>query len=374
MVNQTLIEYAGFVQLPVVGGAVATNLAALQQALQDLQPPKHSLLVLPELWGTGFAYQKLPHLQDSVNRLDEELRCLAARFGILLVGSLPEKNPQLEGFFYNTLKVIGVDGCYGVYRKNHLFPGEEAAFCGWPFYSPPVQTPLGSFGCMVCYDIRFPQIARSQCQQGADMLLCVAEWPAKRIEHLRALAISRAIENQTYVAVCNGVGKNGDLDLGGHSLIIAPDGKVLCEAGTGAAAEVVIMQWSLKEEAQRQFRSFAEAPFPLSAQVKIGTPEACAEDAEKRSSVGQRVIFIRIDVKGSFAAAVDVLECARQQGDHLVVAAELPENECQKQNTNDEQLLTPYAALGCVGTIFPLAKMTVAIENRLKLCSYMVLP
>jgi hypothetical protein len=201
----------------------------------------------------------------------------------------------------------------------------------------------------------------------------VAEWPAKRIEHLRALAISRAIENQTYVAVCNGVGKNGDVDLGGHSLIISPDGKVLCEAGTDAAVEVVTMHWSLKEEVQRQFRSFTEAPFHLSAPMKMGTPEACAEDAEKRCSVGQRVIFIRIDVKGSFAAAVDLLECARQQGDHLVVAAELPENECQKQNTNDQQLLTPYAALGCVGTIFSHAKMTVAIENRLKRCSCLVL-
>ncbi len=374
MVNQTLIEYAGFVQLPVVAGAVATNLTALQQALQDMQPPKHSLLVLPELWGTGFAYQDLPHLQNSVIRLDEELRCLAARFGILFAGSLPEKNPQLEGFFYNTLKVIGVDGCYGVYRKNHLFPGEEAAFCGWPFYSPPVQTPLGSIGCMVCYDIRFPHIARSQCQQGADILLCAAEWPAKRIEHLRALAISRAIENQTYLVVCNGVGKNGDVDLGGHSLIISPDGKVLCEAGAEAAAEVVTMHWSLKEEAQRQFRSFAEAPFPLSAPMKIGSPEACAEDAEKRSSIGQRVIFIRLAVNGSFAEAVDLLESARRHGDHLVVAAELSEAECQKQKTIDQQLLTAYAALGCVGTIFPCATMTPAIESRLKRCSYLVLP
>ena len=374
MINQTLIKYAGFVQLPVVAGAVATNLAALQQALQDLQPPKHSLLVLPELWGTGFAYQDLPNLQDSVARLDEELRCLASRFGILFAGSLPENNPQLDGFFYNTLKVIGVDGCYGVYRKSHLFPGEEAAFCGWPFYSPPVQTPLGSFGCMVCYDIRFPQIARSQCQQGADMLLCAAEWPAKRIDHLRALAISRAIENQTYMVVCNGIGKNGDVDLGGHSLIISPDGKVLCEAGTEAAAEVVTMQWSLKEEAQMQFKSFANAPFPLSTQMKIGTPETCAEDAEKRSCVGQRVIFIRLAINDSFTEAVDLLECARRQGDHLVVAADLSEPKGPKQNANDQQLLTPYAALGCVGSIFSLTKMTVEVENRLKRCCYLVLP
>ena len=374
MAHQALVEHAGFVQLPVVAGAVATNLAALQQALQDLQPPKHSLLVLPELWATGFAYQALPHLQDSVLRLDEELRCLSARYSVLFAGSLPEKNPQLEGFFYNTLKVIGIDGCYGVYRKNHLFPGEEAAFCGWPFYAPPVQTPLGLLGCMVCYDIRFPHIARSHCQQGAHMLLCAAEWPAKRIDHLRTLAISRAIENQTYVVVCNGVGMNEDVDLGGHSLIISPDGKVLCEAGAEAAAEVVPMQWSLKEEAQRQFRSFAEAPFLLSASMKIGSPEACVEDAEKRSCVGQRVIFIRIAINDSFAGAVDLLESARRQGDHLVVAAELSEAENQKQKKIDQHLLTAYAALGCVGTIFPCATMTAAIENRLKRCSYLVLP
>ncbi len=374
MANQTLIEYAGFVQLPIVTGAVATNLAALQQALQDLQPPKHALLVLPELWGTGFAYQDLPHLQDSVIRLDEELRCLAARFDVLFAGSLPEKNPQRDGFFYNTLKVIDVDGCCGAYRKNHLFPGEEEAFCGWPFYSAPVQTPLGIFGCMVCYDIRFPQIARALCQQGADMLLCAAEWPAKRIDHLRALAISRAIENQTFLVVCNGVGKNGGVQLGGHSLIISPDGKVLYEAGTEATAEVVTIQWSLKEEAQMQFRSFARDPFPLSAQMKIGTPEACVADAEKRSCAGQRVIFIRLATNDSFTEAVDLLECARRQGDHLVVAADLSGPQGKKQKNIDQQILTPYAALGCVGTIFPCATMTAAIENRLKRCSYLVLP
>lgn len=86
------------------------------------------------------------------------------------------------------------------------------------------------------------------------------------------------------------------------------------------------------------------------------------------------MIFIRIAVNDSFAGAVDLLERARRQGDHLVVAAALPEAECQKQKNIDQQRLRAYAALGCVGTIFPLATMTPAIENRLKRCSYLVLP
>ncbi|MBU1566398.1 MAG: hypothetical protein KJ630_12330 [Proteobacteria bacterium] len=374
MASQTLIDYAGFVQLPVVPGAVAVNLASLHQALQRLQPPKHALIVLPELWATGFAYQDLQQLQDSVVRLDEELRCLADRFDILLAGSLPEKKLGQDDVFYNTLKIVGVDGSYGFYRKKHLFPGEEKAFCGWPFSSPPVQTPLGNFGCMICYDIRFPDIARSQCQQGADMLLCASEWPAKRIHHLRALAISRAIENQTYLVACNGIGRSGTVDLGGHSLIVSPDGKVLCEAGVEESAEVLELQWSVQDEARGQFRSFAVATFPFSAQMKIVTPEACAEDTEKRWRAGQRVVFIRLEINDSFAMAVDRLERARHLGDHLVVAADFPESGWQNKHNTCRNLLIAYAALGCVGTIFPFEKMTSAIEHRLKDCSYLVLP
>lgn len=187
----TLIDSVGFVQIPVVRGEVSRNLNSLQQAIQELQPPPKTLLVLPELWGTGFAYHVLQDLPGEIEHLYEALRVLASRYDILLAGSLPEAIPEKKNLFYNTLTIIGAQGSCGSYRKQHLFPGEEVAFCPSHLLSPPITTPYGRFGSMICYDIRFPEIARHQCQQGADMLLCPAEWPTRRIAHLRALAIAR---------------------------------------------------------------------------------------------------------------------------------------------------------------------------------------
>lgn len=373
MQNRALIDFVGFVQLPVIPGAVNNNLAHLQQALQDLQPPRRSLLVLPELWGTGFCYQELDNLQDDIARLNLELQSLAVKYDILLAGSLPEKVSGKDRYYYNTLRIIGKDGCYGQYRKQQLFPGEEVAFSGWTAHPLPVKTPFGTFGCMICYDIRFPDIARAQCQQGADMLLCASAWPEKRIEHLRALAIARAIENQTYLAVCNGIGKNGELDLGGHSLIVSPDGKVLIEAGIGTSAAFTPVQWSLKEETQRQFNSFAVAPFPLLNEMKIVSADSCAADAEKRSRAGQRVILIHMEIDGSLAVDVDALECARCLGDHLVVAARISNLQQASGDTGVDPLVA-YAALGCVGAIFPISSMTALIEQRFKQCCSLILP
>ncbi len=370
MRQQALIDYAGFVQFPVVAGAVTTNLASLHRAIHALQPSQHTLIILPELWGTGFAYEQLSHLQPSVVHLEEELHSLATQFNCIFAGSLPEEVPELEGFFYNTIKVIGPDGYYGKYRKNQLFPGEEKAFCAWPFSSSPIRTPHGSFGCMICYDMRFPHLARSQCQQGADLLVCSAQWPAQRIEHFRSLAISRAIENQTYLVACNSVGKNKNVDLGGNSLVISPEGKVLYEAGANADAAVIGLEWSSKQTAQTHFKSFALAPFSVLASMKISSPETCAENAEARYRAGQRVVFIRVEAQQSFSDALGRLEHARCQGDYLVVAV----NDLQTQFEDERNVLLPYAGLGCVDSVFIAGKMSAATEYRLKQCSFLTLP
>ena len=227
---------------------------------------------------------------------------------------------------------------------------------------------------MICYDIRFPDIARGQCQQGADLLLCSSAWPAKRIEHLRALAIARAIENQTYLASCNGIGRNGEFDLGGHSMIVSPDGKVLCEAGMAARAAFIPVQWSLKEETQRQFNSFAASPFPLLNEMKIVTADSCVDDVEKRSHAGQRVILVHLKIGGSLVADIEALECARCLGDHLVVAAKNSDLQQQASGEGSVNPLVVYAALGCVGAIFPFAFMTPSIEQRFKQICSLILP
>jgi predicted amidohydrolase len=87
----------------------------------------------------------------------------------------------------------------------------------------------------ICYDLRFPEMFRVYAAAGAKLILMVAEWPETRIEHWRTLLLSRAIENQVYIAAVNKVGRSQGADLGGRSVIVDPWGERLVEGGTEEA-------------------------------------------------------------------------------------------------------------------------------------------
>lgn len=86
-------------------------------------------------------------------------------------------------------------------------------------------------GMMICYDIRFPELARRLALVGAKILFVPAEWPHPRLHHWRTLLQARAIENQMYVVACNRVGVSGSTEFFGHSMVIDPWGEVIAEGG-----------------------------------------------------------------------------------------------------------------------------------------------
>ncbi len=101
------------------------------------------------------------------------------------------------------------------------------------------QTPWGVCGLAVCYDLRFPELFRVYAAAGAPLMLLVAEWPRRRIEHWRALLRARAIENQCFVAAVNRTGESRGEAFGGHSLALDPWGETLVEGG-GAPALLTV--------------------------------------------------------------------------------------------------------------------------------------
>ncbi len=255
MVQDNKLQNVGFVQFPIIAGDVEGNLHGLCLHLEEMQPVRNSLLVLPELWVTGFHYRRMSVLVGEIPRVFEKLTVLANQFGIYLAGSYPEKNR--EGKFFNSLFVIGKDGSYGPYRKQQLFPGEEVVFVPETTKPQLLSTPHGNIGAIICYDLRFPGISRSLCQQGAEVLICSALWPKRRIGHWESLLIARAIENQIFVVGCNGVGFNGKIELGGNSLIISPEGVVLSRGDEKQDGAVVELDWSIMTSFRDQFNSVA---------------------------------------------------------------------------------------------------------------------
>ncbi len=347
----------GFLQFAVCPADPEANLHSLAIALESLHPAADSLLVLPELWATGFCYERLGQLARPLAGVRAEVLRLAARYHVLLAGSLPE---AIDGGkrCYNTLQLDGPEGPLGCYRKTHPFPGEERAFDASLAPPRPLSTPWGSLGCLVCYDLRFPELARLQAMQGADLFLCPAQWPRARLSHLHALAVARAIENQAYMVVCNALGSNNGIPLGGGSLIVAPDGTVLSLADERPAATAVAIDWGLVEEARRPFRSFPVAPLLGTAADKVVPLAAAMDELAARAWAGQRIVCCRLlEAETLPYCPMTRLEALRRQGDFLVVAV---------VGANAAAVALHVAALACVDMVVALGEGQEEEQERLR--------
>jgi predicted amidohydrolase len=201
------------------------------------------LVVLPELWLHG-AFDPAPW-PDGAEPLHGEtaqaMREAAMDCGVVLhAGSIVERTP--DGRLYNTSLVFDAEGeLLAGYRKIHRFGfdrGEAAVMSagGHPatFDLPDLDgSTITRIGLATCYDVRFPELYRALLDDGAQTVLQVAAWPARRVEHWRTLTLARAIENQTFVVACAAAGTQADIEMSGHSLVVDPWGEILAEGGDG---------------------------------------------------------------------------------------------------------------------------------------------
>ena len=197
--------------------------------------PQADFAVLPELWIPG-AFD-LPLAREVAAPLDSpvitRIREMAATASTWVhAGSYAERLP--DGRTFNTAVLIGPDGeIVATYRKRHLFgfaDGERTVITAGDGLVV-AETPLGATGLATCYDLRFPEMFRDLVDAGAETFLLASGWPTARIGHWRVLAQARAIEDQAWVVACNGVGSHADITLGGHSIVVDPQGAIIAEAG-----------------------------------------------------------------------------------------------------------------------------------------------
>lgn len=192
------------------------------------------ILVFPELFLTGFCYATEADDASTYPSL-ESFRALAREHGCLIVGSIRSGRQNL-GFCLDS------DG-FELRPKIHPFGVEKEHFDGGDFISP-VATQWGMVGLEICYDLRFPEVARALALQGADFLITVAQFPAIRIEQWRVLCLARAIENQLPHVACN-------YAEGGGSLIVDASGGVQAEAGPGEAVIIGEIDLAGRDAARR---------------------------------------------------------------------------------------------------------------------------
>lgn len=345
----------GYIQFDVIQGAIDKNLATVRRDIAALAPEGPGIIVLPELWATGFAYDNLRQLAFETPALLEALRELSAQHGIYIAGSLPAAAlTEIGTSVFNTLYISGPEGTIGSYRKQQLFaPLQEDKHFSPGDDPQPVDIPLGRLATLVCYDLRFPELAQSQAAQGAAILLVSAQWPAVRKKHWRSLLCARAIENQMFVAACNRCGVTDNITFAGHSMIVAPDGSVLAEAEEGEEAVFEQIDPSLIGIARERFNTVGANPYRFHDQNKIMELDELQKTVARYKMLGRKVVFTNGCFDILHVGHVTYLEAARRQGDCLVVGlnsdASVRAIKGPERPVNHEQSRARVlAALGCV--------------------------
>ncbi|MBS1905712.1 MAG: carbon-nitrogen hydrolase family protein [Actinobacteria bacterium] len=241
---------AGSVPVAVCQFAPVADRAANRERIGDLVGQAAGrgaqVIVLPE-YSSYFVDPLDETLAANAEELDDaftaRLRVLAARHGVVIVAGLVERAG--EGRIRNALVAVDATGLLAVYRKQHLYDAFGQTESRWiepgGLGEPATFAVAGlTFGLMTCYDLRFPEVARTLVDAGADVLVVPAEWvrgPLKE-QHWTTLLAARAIENTAYV-----VAADHPVPVGvGHSAVIDPQGVTVAGIGTGEGIAVAELE------------------------------------------------------------------------------------------------------------------------------------
>ncbi len=246
-------------QLDTVWENKAANHARVCALLDAADVPLGALVVLPEMFATGFSMNVAAVAEGDARETTAFLSETARARGVFVLAGLVTKGDDGRG--RNEAVLFDPDGQEQArYQKMHPFSfGGEAKH-----YAPgdhPIVASVGEFALapFVCYDLRFPEAFRSAARRGAELFIVIANWPTARVAHWIALLIARAIENQAYVVGVNRCGQDPQLAYPGRSLVIDPQGNVLADAGSGEG----ILQADLDRDALLAWRQ----AFPALADI-----------------------------------------------------------------------------------------------------------
>ncbi len=220
------------VQTELKLGDMDVNLSGARDIVDDLKGSS-DLLVFPEMFSSGFAYD---HLEEIAGRSPDVMRFMRGisidRSTHLMFTMAVRDGDRIVNRAY----LMDPDGeVLGHYDKTHLFSpsGEDVHFSGGDGLK---MLHMGEIriGPLICYEIRYPELSRKYVLNGAHILVYMAQWPAKRIFQWELLLRARAVENQCFVVGVNICGMHGSTEMGGHSMIVSPFGEVLSSLGGSA--------------------------------------------------------------------------------------------------------------------------------------------
>ena len=245
----------GFVQNHPEFGAVEANCSHVKKLWGERMA---DLLVLPELFNTGYQFQSLAEARNLSEPIPdgpttEFLINWARETGITIVAGLAERAGKA---LYNSAVIVGPKGFIGKFRKAHIFDTENNFFEPGDIPFPVFDAGFANIGIMICFDWRFPETARSLALQGADI---IAHPSNLVLPHCPQAMITRCLENRVYAVTCDRVGSEkrvaGEpLKFIGQSQVVDPDGTVLVRASVDHE-EVHVVEINLEKARNKQINS-----------------------------------------------------------------------------------------------------------------------
>jgi predicted amidohydrolase len=192
------------------------------------------LVVLPEFFNNEYfpqyrdtSYMRYAETDDGYTQ--SRIREVARKHGINVLSTIFEM--ARPGLYYDTAMLIGRDGAIlGKYRKVHpaaLLSLEKIYFRGGSSF-PVFRLEEWTLGISTCYDNLFPESCRCLALNGAELILAPYATPLG--DPWENFLSTRALENGVYFAACNHVGREGEWNMSGKSMVIDPRGKIMSQA------------------------------------------------------------------------------------------------------------------------------------------------
>ncbi|MDO3693858.1 amidohydrolase [Wenyingzhuangia sp. chi5] len=225
-----------------------TNLENLDKQLGNI---KTDLIVLPEMFSTGFCMEpsKIAETMDGLSVL--WMLKTAKRLNCAVCGSL---SIQEKNKYYNRFLFVTPNGIEVSYDKKHLFSyGKENEVYTAGKKSTTIHYKGWKIKPFICYDLRFPVWSRNT--NNYDLALYVANWPANRSFAWNSLLTARAIENMSYVVAVNRIGIDGnELKYQGDSKVIDPLGETLIDLKESKTVRQINLKINHLEKVRNKFK------------------------------------------------------------------------------------------------------------------------
>jgi omega-amidase len=275
------------------GADKAANLARARSKVLEAASKGANLVVLPECFNSPYGTKYFPKYAEellpsppseekspsfhALSNIAKEAKCF------LIGGSIPEYGKEEDKYFNTNLTFDPEGRLLATHRKVHLFdidipgkikfkesevlsPGNNVTVVDLPGY--------GKIGIAICYDIRFPELATIAARKGAFLLVYPGAFNLTTGErHWTLQARARAVDNQTYVALCSPArDMDADYNAWGHSMIVDPDANVLEELDEEEGIAYAELDGSRIEEVRKGIPVTTQRRFDVYADVSVAEP------------------------------------------------------------------------------------------------------